>query len=857
MKTTKFVSLLLCGLLLITTLFSLTGCNTTPEAPAVAAIYVSAAGNNENDGLTAETSVATLEKAVELATANPGAKVVLQGEWQVDTLPAHTAPLTFTGNGKGTLLFTQSLNLNGPTTFESMGLGAAADCYLNTEANALTVSGDVTAAGEGVLSLHVGARDADCGKTYAYIGGGAFGTVFVGNFHNTANHTMAGSYVELQGGTVSSLIYGAHWDGTNRYRTDFTEPVTLVIGGAVIQETFEFTTYQLVPVFRKGFQLIHNNGTAGHITLQKPVVTCALDNQAWILNGESSEGCYVTPTEVNGTFTVHGDMEAMALDESDWTTEYRSVNGVLTVPPGTYTVMYDRSFETEYANFGDRILAYEDCTLTLADQPYTEKEGMAFLGWVDKDGAAVTNQVSLKAGDTLTASYVAYTAADLTTPAASLTEKDGVPALQFTFSRSDALLQQLPAKAAVFGGLWIPSLVLNSNQWAPLTYGTEYPVGEEVATPTDVLATTKDHTVTIPVATPAEYNTLYTVRGYLCYTDLNGNDRYCYSAEASTTLYAQAKAASPKTEQTEALVAAAKQAAKEAFDETRLPEDIKAGPNASTYQLEESGIVVREHVFDVGLEGETVEIVQLSDLHYNYLNQADILENNPALISTRNYRSWLYNGSSAKTVRASLQYAASADQVILTGDVLDYLSRGALEITRKEVWNLYPDALICNGNHDYVQVMQGKLGEILSVQERYDWLQREWNHDVLYTSRVLKDKVMVIQLDNGQNQLLEGQNEKLEADLAVAREKGYTVLLFMHIPLAEEKNSTVAAVKARYNTITQNGDIIKGIFTGHAHGDYYAEISATTPDGTATVIPNYTMTATAYGKGNVTKIIVK
>lgn len=857
MKRSRILAISMAITVLLAVLFSVTGC-APKQTPPVAEVFLNAAnGNDENDGLTAETAVKTLEKAVKLVTeTHTAAKVVLLGTYETEILPNHTVPVTITGKGNGTLLFTKDLFLGGPTAFENMGLGAAQSCWLTTDANALTVAADVTAAGEGVLNLHIGSNDADCGKTYAYIGGGAYGTIHIGVSNNTANRAMAGSHVELQGGTVDTLRYGTRWNGVDRYHTDYTDHVNLVIGAASIQKEFIFSTYELVPVFRNGFQVLHNNGTAGNITLKKPVVTCAWDGKAWIMNSESYENCYLTPTDTLGTYTVHGGMEALAMDESDYNKEYRSVNGVLTVPAGTYTVMFDQSFETEFGHYGDRIIGFDDCTVDLSEQPYKEKKGNLFLGWVDQNGNAVPNEVTLKAGDVLTASYLEYSETDLTTPVPSVVLDKGEPTIGFTLSYSTELMEKLPTKSAVFGGLWIPSLGLNANLWADLTYGYEYTYKDVTYTATDSIATAKEHTMKVSCSGANEYNTLYTARGYLCYTDANGNDRYAYSAETSTTLYALAKNTSPADDEQKALyefiVEKAREYAKDSFSETTPVTDIPVGPNGKAYKVTNGNFTVREHVFDSGKGGEAVEIVRITDIHYNYLNAEDKAENNPTLISTRNYRYWLYNGQSAANVRPRLEYAADSDLLILTGDVLDYLSRGALEITHKEVWNKYPDTLICNGNHDYVQIMEGKMGEVLSFEERYQMLRDGWKHDPLYTSRVLKDKVMVIQLDNGQSRNLDGQAEKLTADLELAREKGYVVLLFMHIPLEHEKKSQTADVQERYRIITESADVIKGIFVGHEHVDGYSEIPATTPDGTVTVIPQYTATMSG-----TSRIIVK
>ena len=60
-----------------------------------------------------------------------------------------------------------------------------------------------------------------------------------------------------------------------------------------------------------------------------------------------------------------------------------------------------------------------------------------------------------------------------------------------------------------------------------------------------------------------------------------------------------------------------------------------------------------------------------------------------------------------------------------------------------------------------------------------------------------------------------------------------------------------------YRLITSYGDVIKGIFTGHMHSDYYTEVQATDAGGIETYIPQYVLTGNFYDKGHVLKITVQ
>lgn len=302
----------------------------------------------------------------------------------------------------------------------------------------------------------------------------------------------------------------------------------------------------------------------------------------------------------------------------------------------------------------------------------------------------------------------------------------------------------------------------------------------------------------------------------------------------------------------------------------------------------EDGIMVREAEFDSGLGGDPVTIVQVSDMHFNYCNQEDLDENDPVLMSTYENRKWLADGSSVANAIKCLDYAdkIGADQIVVTGDTLDYLSKGALELMKTVLWDNYPDAIATLGNHEPVRNMQGKVAETLTLEERYAMLEAAWadHHDIYYYSKVIEDKVMVIQMDNCLNKYWERQVEPFKADLETAKEKGCTVLIFQHTPICSNNPDEAevyplrindgsgvpfdyyssgvgakasGAAKEIYELITNNADVIRGIFCGHVHCDVYSEVLAKTSDGEAAIIPQYILTASAYDSGHVLKITVK
>ena len=237
------------------------------------------------------------------------------------------------------------------------------------------------------------------------------------------------------------------------------------------------------------------------------------------------------------------------------------------------------------------------------------------------------------------------------------------------------------------------------------------------------------------------------------------------------------------------------------------------------------------------------------------------------------------------------------DQMMFNGDTLDYLSHGCMELMQMEVWERFPDAIATVGGHECLRQMQGDVQDHLTRQERLTILQNFWKHDIYYKSNLLKDKVLVVGMCNDLWTLNEYQLECFKKDIALAREHGYVILLFMHEPICtgDPAHACIKAdssetllpgdtsgfpmdfykgviggnpmvgsdecddtTKAMYQVIVNSADVIKGVFGGHLHDEMYLDIIAKNGDGTATTIPQYIKTASAYGDGGaIMRILVK
>lgn len=313
-------------------------------------------------------------------------------------------------------------------------------------------------------------------------------------------------------------------------------------------------------------------------------------------------------------------------------------------------------------------------------------------------------------------------------------------------------------------------------------------------------------------------------------------------------------------------------------------------PETYIYQLGEDGIMFRHAEIDSGLGGEPIEILQSTDFHLNCLNALDCIEQRPCIKSTREFRIAFRDGSTVPNTVRTMDITKFFDQTIITGDTLDYITWGTIDLMEELVWKACPDVLVTMGGHDITRVMQGKVPDDTTLESRYEIVKKAWHHDVHYASRVLADKVRVVSINNGENKYLPGQAEKLEADIIDARKRGIIMLIFQHEQLCTRNPAESDAVPIRindgsgsrdfysnfvgnetsmqnpdtkrvYELITQNADVIKGVFCGHKHSDFYTEIIASYTDKNGarvdTVIPQYVLTGNMYDKGHALIITVK
>ena len=318
-------------------------------------------------------------------------------------------------------------------------------------------------------------------------------------------------------------------------------------------------------------------------------------------------------------------------------------------------------------------------------------------------------------------------------------------------------------------------------------------------------------------------------------------------------------------------------------------------PRTHIYQLADSKMMVRKVTVPTKKGGDPIEILQFTDTHLNLMNQRDYDEADPVIVSTREYRVTprFRDGATISSTKAAMALAPWFDQVVVSGDVIDYITWGSLELMKEIIVDPCPDVLMPIAMHDLVRCMQGKIPDNTTLEERWETVKPYWPHDIFYESRVLGNKVMVIALNNCEGKYYDHQTEKFKRDLERARREELVVLIYQHEPMcthnpAEREliflrqddrhtdplkpfdfcntfcgNDTDTDEESRrlYELIYSNGDIIKGVFCGHEHADSYSEIIAWYSDENGnridTVIPQYVLTGNMYQDGHILIVSVE
>ena len=355
---------------------------------AVCTVYVSDSGDDAAAGTSAGAPFKTLLKAVQTIEASDADSGVINVVGTVTTGNAfamttatgigdltqmHAVPITIQGNAgtESKLVISESggdydLFLYGDITFDNIALEVSDSCIIFTNKHDLTFGSNVVM--NKAPSVFFGYYNANNGKTGLVVpteptnftaNVGTYDILQLGGrfTHNTSNAksgVMAGANVLLNGGTVKRVYVGHLSRSTFTAGITYTKDVNVTVNGGGLQKLYvgDFSVAHTVPTTLSGnaLQLILNNGAAMPTVEYSPYLsdTSSLKAAVTAMNGElyvlqsAAGGSTLTATAEAGTYTVvNPTYTAIATDVTDATKIYRSANGVLTVPAGTYTVTWE------------------------------------------------------------------------------------------------------------------------------------------------------------------------------------------------------------------------------------------------------------------------------------------------------------------------------------------------------------------------------------------------------------------------------------------------------------------------------------------------------------------------------------
>ena len=307
-------------------------------------------------------------------------------------------------------------------------------------------------------------------------------------------------------------------------------------------------------------------------------------------------------------------------------------------------------------------------------------------------------------------------------------------------------------------------------------------------------------------------------------------------------------------------------------------------PDNHFVKIKDNDVSIRYATFKGLKPGEPVNVMQITDLHFNKLNERDIEENLPSVVSSYQNRPSFQDEGTLPGAKKSLALHKYFDAVVVTGDVIDYLTWGSLDMVKEHILDVIPNVMFSMGNHETTRVMQGTVSDDSSLESRLNIIKEYWPNDIDYSSQIINDRVMLIQMNNGNNNYSNIPLEKFENDINKAKQEQLVILIFQHIPIyngiPEAKitsalrygkdptyfnrgigaNNSDDVTNKVYNLITTNADVIKGIFCGHLHTDYYTEILATYQNGSETInttIPQHVLAINSSQNGNIMAITVE
>lgn len=583
-----------------------------------------------------------------------------------------------------------------------------------------------------------------------------------------------------------------------------------------------------------------------------------------------------------------------------------------------------------------------------------EYKNRYFVGWAKDESA---NEFYDTAFPELSSGDVAYAVftdeKELAVCGASVDFKDGMT-LKF-FSSADLDLLKI-FDDATLGTILIPSLTLRAMEEpgaAPccfpdlkrdgdvLTFDLDKEYIDVPAEDNDVINGKVVYSVELSELSLAEAYADYTARAYVKFTDKNGVSRVIYGdAYENSAYYAAGQIL--KEKETFALsddeIKYLEDGMKAIADFATAPANGRTTPyrgrgelpyddlaidipyeeitehqfaQGKNFYISNAGPVVREiHIEHTNPNVKSSVFGVIADAHINRVDRNGKDKYDAEVM----FSYWTRPGFSQKWVTEAFLNAtkliSTYDTFILNGDTVDYVTYGTLDYIKEKVLDKYDNCIFSMGNHEPVKNMQTYIPDIdcdRNHRQLYEYFDKELLN--CHTT-LLNDSILLMTFNNGSYyRYNQEQYDKLKEAIALAREKGYIILMFQHIMIStgNPEDTHVKSLSQgfgdscthpdgrnyynfsstpvtgskydfqinmhtpnddlndeMYDLITQNTDVIRGLFVGHNHRCDYMEILPRNcnreiiKDGSKPTIPVHNIDSNPYDGelGNVMKVVV-
>lgn len=199
------------------------------------------------------------------------------------------------------------------------------------------------------------------------------------------------------------------------------------------------------------------------------------------------------------------------------------------------------------------------------------------------------------------------------------------------------------------------------------------------------------------------------------------------------------------------------------------------------------------------------------------------------------------NASAINSFETVMQYVNLTDSVVICGDVCDtFANKSNADIFKKYFSDTYKNVFCVVGNHD-------KYSD--NFAENVEYINNVWPHDPMYYSKAVKEKVILVGVNNGYGTFYEEQVVKLSNEIENARKNGQIIIFVHHISI-NTMDCTTGVNKQIYDLLTENTDVVKLALSGHMHSDSKTMVEN---------LPVYTVEGTGHDKmqNNMLVITVK